>query len=123
MKTPYEELLKKDVRNKKMINISKREVIDKSIQYWNHGKTQEWQDDGVDLVIDRCEGYHLYDMNGKELMDVHLNGGTYNLGHRNPEIIATLKEGLEHFDIGNHHFPSITRALLAEKLAECTPPN
>lgn len=54
-------------------------------------------------------------------MNAHLNGGTYNLGHRNPEVIAALVEGTNYFDIGNHHFPSTARAQLAEKLAACTP--
>lgn len=104
-------------------NNSKADVIEKSLNWWNPGKTQQWQDDGVDLVIGKREGYFLYDMEGKELMDVHLNGGTYNLGHRNPEIIATLIQALKDYDIGNHHFPAITRAQLAEDLNACTPPN
>ncbi|BAQ10231.1 ornithine/acetylornithine aminotransferase [Bacillus sp. OxB-1] len=103
--------------------ISKSSVLDKSIQYWNPGKTEQWQRDGVDLVIGKREGYYLYDMDGKQLMDLHLNGGTYNLGHRNQEIISTLKEAMDQFDIGNHHFPSIARAQLAEKFNQCTPDN
>ncbi|MEK3935421.1 aminotransferase class III-fold pyridoxal phosphate-dependent enzyme [Sporosarcina sp. FSL W7-1349] len=103
--------------------ISKSSVLDKSIQYWNPGKTEQWQRDGVDLVIGKREGYYLYDMDGKQLMDLHLNGGTYNLGHRNQEIISTLKEAMDQFDIGNHHFPSMARAQLAEKFNQCTPDN
>ena len=101
--------------------ISKDVVLEKSIKWWNPGKTKEWQKLGVDLVIGKREGYYIYDLNGKQLIDVHLNGGTYNLGHRNPEIIEALEEGLKYYDIGNHHFPSIVRAELAEKLAENTP--
>ncbi len=56
----------------------------KSKQFWNPDKTQFWIDSGVPLVIDRREGYFIYDVEGKRLVDVHLNGGTYNLGHRNP---------------------------------------
>src|SRR5699024_12811427 len=55
--------------------------------------------------------------------DLHLNGGTYNLGHRNSEVIETLQEALQKFDIGNHHFPSIARAQLAETFDKCTPNN
>ncbi|MBO8173434.1 MAG: aspartate aminotransferase family protein [Bacillaceae bacterium] len=104
-----------------LINNSKEKVLEQSIKWWNPGKTRQWQEDGIDFVMGKREGYYLHDMNGKELMDLHLNGGTYNLGHRNPEIIATLKEAMEEFDIGNHHFPSIARAQLAEELAKCTP--
>ncbi len=99
----------------------KDDILTNSIEWCNPGKTREWRSMGVDLVIGRREGYYLYDMSGKRLIDVHLNGGTYNLGHRNPEIIETLIEGLKDYDIGNHHFPSITRARLAEELARITP--
>jgi acetylornithine/succinyldiaminopimelate/putrescine aminotransferase len=54
---------------------------------------------------------------------VHLNGGTYNLGHRNPELIATLEQAMQHFDIGNHHFPALARTALAEALVETCSPN
>ncbi len=105
-----------------MLKHSKKEsVLSQSINWWNPGKTKQWQEDGIDLVMGEREGYYFYDMDGKRLMDVHLNGGTYNLGHRNPELIATLKDALNEFDIGNHHFPSITRAQLAEELYKSTP--
>ena len=41
---------------------SKAELFDKAVEYWNPGKTKFWQDAGIDLVIDRREGYFLYDM-------------------------------------------------------------
>ncbi|TQR08731.1 aspartate aminotransferase family protein [Psychrobacillus soli] len=102
-------------------SLTKQKVLQQSIDWWNPGKTRSWQDDGIDLVIGKREGYYFYDMDGKKLMNVHLNGGTYNLGHRNQELINTMIEATEHFDIGNHHFPSIMRAKLATKLAEVTP--
>jgi putrescine aminotransferase len=95
---------------------SKRELFDKAIRFWNPDKTKFWQKAGIDLVIDRREGYFLYDMSGSRLIDLHLNGGTYNLGHRHPELVETLKTALDRFDIGNHWFPSIARTALAEQL-------
>ncbi|GAA3800159.1 aminotransferase class III-fold pyridoxal phosphate-dependent enzyme [Sphaerisporangium flaviroseum] len=100
---------------------SKDEVLQKSSAYWNPGKTQFWIDSGVPLVIDRREGYFLYDVSGKRLIDVHLNGGTYNVGHRNPEVLAALRQAMDHFDIGNHHFPSLARTALAEALITTGP--
>jgi hypothetical protein len=67
---------------------SNGEMLAKSKQFWNPGKTQFWIDSGVPLVIDRREGYFIYGVEGKRLIDVHLNGGTYNLGHRNPEVVT-----------------------------------
>ena len=56
---------------------SKQDMLAKSKQFWNPDKTQFWIDSGVPLVIDRREGYFIYDVEGKRLIDVHLNGGTY----------------------------------------------
>ena len=100
---------------------AKLDVLEASKTYWNPHKTGFWQEAGIDLVIDRREGYCLYDMDGKRLIDVHLNGGTYNLGHRNTELIEVLNAGARRFDMGNHHFPALARTALAEALAACTP--
>lgn len=75
---------------------------------------------GVSFVMGRREGYRFWDIDGHELMDFHLNGGTFNLGHRNPEIIAALVNALETYDVGNHHFASAPRAALAEQLVACS---
>jgi acetylornithine/succinyldiaminopimelate/putrescine aminotransferase len=100
---------------------SKAEFIAKSKEFWNPGKTQFWVDAGIPLVIDRREEYFIYDMSGKRLIDVHLNGGTYNLGHRNPEVVQAVMLAMQHFDIGNHHFPSLARTALAEALISSAP--
>jgi putrescine aminotransferase len=100
---------------------SKEEVLEKAIQYWNPDKTRFWQSVGVDLVIDRREGYYIYDMSGRRLIDLHLNGGTYNFGHRHPELVETLKNALDYFDIGNHWFPSVARTALSEALIKVSP--
>ena len=102
---------------------AKEEFFERSKTFWNPDKTQFWQDAGVDLVIDRREDYYLYDMDGRRLIDVHLNGGTYNLGHRNAELLEVLNAGGRRFDMGNHHFPALARTALAEALAACTPGN
>ncbi len=101
----------------------KDDFLSRSRQYWNNDKTQFWQDAGVDLVIDRREGYFLWDMEGRRLMDVHLNGGTYNLGHRNPEVVTAVRSAMDQFDMGNHHFPSLARTALAEQLVVTAPPS
>jgi acetylornithine/succinyldiaminopimelate/putrescine aminotransferase len=100
---------------------SKADVLEKSRKFWNPGKTDFWSESGVDLVIDRRENYFIWDMSGVRLIDVHLNGGTYNLGHRNPELVEAITTGMRSFDIGNHHFPSSARAALAEALIRSAP--
>lgn len=100
---------------------SKTQVLDRAKAFWNPDKTQFWTDAGVDLVIDRREDYFLWDMSGRRLIDMHLNGGTYNLGHRNPEVMQAVSQGMEIFDVGNHHFPSVARTALAQRLVETAP--
>src|SRR5436305_2058331 len=101
---------------------SKQDMLAKSKQFCKPDKPQFWQDAGVPLVIDRREGYYIYDVDGKRLIDTHLNGGTYNLGHRNPEVVAAITAAMQRFDIGNHHFPSLARTALAEVLVRTAPP-
>ncbi len=76
---------------------------------------------GAGIVMGRREGYRIHDVDGRSWLDLHLNGGVFNLGHRNPELIATLVDALAELDIGNHHFPSVERSLLAEQLVALTP--
>ena len=60
-------------------------------------------------------------MSGRRLIDMHLNGGTYNLGHRNPEVVQAISEAMDYFDVGNHHFPSVARTALAQRLVQSAP--
>lgn len=57
---------------------------------------------------------------GKWYWDCHRNGSLYNLGHRNPEIIATLRDALHHIEIGNLFVVSGYKAKAAEKLVAST---
>ena len=100
---------------------SKESLMQKAAEYWNPGKVSFWTEAGTPMVIDRREGYFLYDMSGKRLIDLHLNGGTYNFGHRHPELVEVLKSGLDYFDMGNHWFPSVARAAFAEQLVKTAP--
>ncbi|WP_294379113.1 aspartate aminotransferase family protein [uncultured Clostridium sp.] len=108
---------------KELFQKDKKEVFNESMTYWNSGKTKEWLDLGIDFIMNKREGYYFWDRDGKKLMDVHINGGVYSLGHRNKEIIEALKEGLEYVDMGNHHFPSPFKAALAKELIKVSPNN
>jgi putrescine aminotransferase len=99
----------------------KQRILDLAARYVCPGRVRTFQALGVDLVIGRREGYRIWDVDGRELLDYHLNGGVYSLGHRNREVLAALEEALATLDIGNHHFPSVARAELGEALARLTP--
>jgi putrescine aminotransferase len=102
----------------------KEQIIKDFAAYSQPAKAEIWQRYGMDLVLGRREGPYVWDIEGGEpRINLHINGGTYNLGHRNPEIIATLKEALDdlELDIGNGHLISQYRAQTAKKLAELMP--
>jgi putrescine aminotransferase len=100
---------------------SKRRTLSAAHRHLVPGRVETFLALGIPLVVGRREGYRLWDVDGHELMDFHLNGGTFNLGHRHPELVAVLHDALGSLDIGNHHFPSAERAALAGKLADSTP--
>lgn len=101
---------------------TKDDVLREAAEYWNPHKTAFWIDEGIPLVIGDRAGYVLTDLDGHELIDVHLNGGTYNLGHRNPRVIAALTEAMSYADVGNHHFPAVARTALARELVRTATP-
>ena len=103
------------------MSADKQRVLDATSAHVAPHRVQVWDAFGTQLVMGRREGYRMWDLSGHELMDFHLNGGTFTLGHRNPEVIATLVGALDEVDIGNHHFASVDRAALAEQLAACAP--
>lgn len=103
------------------ISPRKREILTQNHTYLMPNRVELWAGAGVPLVIGRREGYRLWDIDGHMLQDFHINGGTYNLGHRHPEMVAALVEGVATLDVGNHHFPSEARGKLAARLAELTP--
>ncbi|MEH6519408.1 MAG: aminotransferase class III-fold pyridoxal phosphate-dependent enzyme [Halioglobus sp.] len=98
----------------------KQQILAKAHRYLIPNRVDTFGAIGVDFVIGKRDGYRIWDVDGHELLDFHLNGGTYNVGHRNPRFIKILQDALTTLDIGNHHFASEARAELAEKLARAT---
>ncbi|HSR29507.1 MAG TPA: aminotransferase class III-fold pyridoxal phosphate-dependent enzyme, partial [Anaerolineae bacterium] len=86
------------------------------------GKAAFFAQYGMEFVPGRREGICLWDVdNEKRLINCHCNGGVFNLGHRHPEVVETLKRAIDELDIGNHHLLSEQRATLGERLAELAP--
>ncbi len=86
------------------------------------GKAAFFTQYGLDFVPGRRQGVYLWDVeSGKRLINCHCNGGVFNLGHRHPALVETLKGALDELDIGNHHLLSEMRAALGRRLAELAP--
>ncbi len=99
-----------------------RQVFERFARFVSPFKAGTFTAYGLDFVIGRREGSYVWNLEGtKRLLNCHGNGGTFNLGHRHPKLVAALQSALEQLDIGNHHLVSAQRAALAERLAACTP--
>lgn len=104
--------------------LDKNQIFDLFAQHVSSGKAAFFKSVDISFIPGKREGAYIYDTEGdKKVIDCHCNGGVFNLGHRNPEIIRTLKQGLDHLDIGNHHLISEKRAALAGALADLAPGN
>ncbi len=100
---------------------TKPEILELTREHLYPGRVGRLLEGGIDFVPGRREGYRLWDVDGRELLDLHLNGGTFSLGHRNPELCRILADGLDDWDVGNHHFGSAPKAALAKALVEAAP--
>ena len=101
---------------------TKEGIINRFANHVSSGKAEFFKSVGIDFVFGKRQGPFIWDaVSGKRLINCHCNGGVFNLGHRNPEIIQALKDALDELDIGNHHLISEQRAILAERLAGLTP--
>ena len=90
----------------------KERVLELTRRYVAPHRVDVWDAFGTQLVIGRREGYRLWDLDGRELIDLHLNGGTFNLGHRHPDVVEAMVTAAATLDVGNHHFASLARAEL-----------
>jgi acetylornithine/succinyldiaminopimelate/putrescine aminotransferase len=92
-------------------------------KHLSRGKVDAFEAFGIDIVLGRREGPFFWDAyDDRRFFNCHCNGGVFNLGHRNPEILAVLRDALEHveIDVGNHHLVSGWKASLAGRLAGTT---
>lgn len=99
----------------------KQEIYEKAAKIWNPNKVETFQHYGIDIVFGERDGYCFKDIDGKKIINMHINGGVFNLGHRNPEVKQALIEGAEKYDAGNHYFPSKVKNDLCEALLAVSP--
>lgn len=98
--------------------ITREETLALYEKYLHKYKLPVYREFNWDVIEGKREGVFFWDVNGKRYFDCHTCGGTYNLGHRHPEVVDALKNALECLDLGNHHLVSPERALLARQLVE-----
>jgi putrescine aminotransferase len=100
--------------------IKKQALADFS-KYVNPQKVRVLKNAGLDIVEGKREGAAVWDITGKKYIDCITSAGSFNVGRRNPEIVAALQKALNEYDLGAFLLCSKPKADLAKKLAEITP--
>ncbi len=90
-------------------------------EHVSRGKVEAFRKYEVDVVMGERQGSWFHDAFAeRRFLNCHCNGGVFNLGHRNPDVIRAVTAAMQHVDIGNHHLVSTHRAALAERLSATT---
>nr|WP_054714016.1 aminotransferase class III-fold pyridoxal phosphate-dependent enzyme [Lacticaseibacillus manihotivorans] len=100
---------------------SAHEIYEEAAKLWNPDRVKTIHELGGELVIGERSGSYFKDLSGHRFINMHSNGGVFNLGHRNPEVRAALQHGADLVDAGNHYFPSEYKNTLNEKLLAVSP--
>ncbi len=103
-------------------NISREKIIELFSNYVSPHKAKFFKDMDMEIIFGKREGCFFYEHDSDtDILNLHCNGGVFNLGHRNPRIIKAVISAMQNCDIGNHHFISKARSLLAYELSKTLP--
>ena len=97
------------------------EIYEEAARIWNPNKVEVFRSFGVEMAMGEREGSVFQDLDGHSFINMHSNGGVFNLGHKNPEVMEALIEGARKVDAGNHYFPSEYKNALCEALLSVSP--
>jgi putrescine aminotransferase len=100
------------------ICVTRDATVELHRQHLSRHKLRLYDEFGWNVIEGRREGVYFWDVDGRRYFDCHVCGGIYNLGHRNPEVLAAVRSALDRLDIGNHHLVSTERSRLAQKLVD-----
>lgn len=97
--------------------------LDRKLLWHPFTQMQEWEA-GDPLVVERAEGFYLYDVEGRRYIDGHSSLWVNIHGHCHPRMTEVLCQGVRLLDhstlLGLGNTPSIA---LAERLRRYTPPH
>ena len=117
-----------DLIAKKELNEAERkQIVQDSVKYWtdhvNPGFLQYRKSVSTDYTAVEWddEGACFRDVNGKVFIDMLGGFGVYNVGHRNPKVIAAVKQQLEKQAIHSQELIDPLRTYLAHLVSLITP--
>lgn len=97
------------------------ETIEKYGEYVNPTLANLMRFAGFGDVEESAQGTIIRDYSGNEYIDCLGGYGVFSLGHRNPEVVAAVKDQLDRMPLSSKIFFNKPLADLAELLAKITP--
>ncbi|MCB1217607.1 aspartate aminotransferase family protein [bacterium] len=76
---------------------------------------------GLDSAEVEAEGWLVRTNDGREFIDCVAGYGSYNFGHRNPDVVRAVREQLERMPMSSKLLLNPVQATLAQRLAAITP--
>lgn len=99
-----------------------KDIYDQAYDAWQPNRVDIFRQYGLTVVLGKRDGYEFEDLEtGRRIINMHINGGVFNLGHCNPEVRRALVDGSERYDAGNHYFPSEVKMRFVERLLALSP--
>ena len=90
-------------------------------RYVNPQKVRVMRAAGLDIIEGERSGAWVTDVDGTRYLDCFTSAGSFNVGRRNPRVVAAAHAAIDHLDNGNFLLCSDQKAQLAGRLAEITP--
>ena len=102
-------------------DIDKQQALDSFAAFLNPQKVRVMRAAGLDIIETERSGPWVCDVDGRRFLDCFTSAGSFNVGRRNPRVVAAAHAAVEHLDHGNFLLCSRQKAELAAKLAEIAP--
>ncbi len=101
--------------------VAKQRALDEFATYLNPQKVRVMRAAGLDIIEAQRSGAWVWDLDGRRFLDCFTSAGSFNVGRRNPRVVAAAHAALDRLDHGNFLLCSEQKATLAARLAQITP--
>jgi acetylornithine/succinyldiaminopimelate/putrescine aminotransferase len=100
---------------------TKQHALEQFATFINPQKVRVLKAAGLDLIETERAGAWVRDADGRRFLDCFTSAGSFNVGRRNPRVVAAAHAALDQLDNGNFLLCSEPKARLAARLAQVAP--
>ena len=101
---------------KRIRHLTPEMFVERYGRFFNRKRLDAIRGLGFLFVEGEGEGVYFRDAEGTSYLDMWCMGGTFNLGHRNPVVVAAAERAMREEDFGSLFFFSEAKGELARKL-------